>query len=174
MPDLTNEELTLALAVVAGVALLSFLLLVWFAFRLRRIRREYMVLRGDGPERDILGAVGRIMKQVKALDHRVDGVVTANELQAANARNALQKFYMVRYDAFDDMGGRLSFSAALLDDFGDGIVITSINGRTETRTYAKEVKALSSEYNLSDEEREAIAGAAASHRRGEAKAAATR
>jgi hypothetical protein len=57
------------------------------------------------------------------------------------------------------MGGRLSFSAALLNDHGDGIVITSINGRSETRTYAKPVKGLTSEHNLSEEEREAIAAA---------------
>ena len=38
------------------------------------------------------------------------------------------------------MGGRLSFSAAMLDDAGDGLVLTSINGRSETRTYAKGVK----------------------------------
>ena len=44
---------------------------------------------------------------------------------------------VVRYDAFADMGGRLSFSAALYDDSGDGFVLSSINGRSETRTYAK-------------------------------------
>ena len=43
----------------------------------------------------------------------------------------------MRYDAFGDMGGRLSFSVALLDDAGDGLVLTSINGRTETRTYCQ-------------------------------------
>jgi hypothetical protein len=59
----------------------------------------------------------------------------------------------------------LSFSAALLDDHGDGLVITSINGRTETRTYAKPIANLRSEHNLSDEERAAIAGAAGSQGR---------
>jgi hypothetical protein len=64
---------------------------------------------------------------------------------------------VVRYDAFADMGGRLSFSAALLDDAGDGIVLTSINGRTETRSYAKGVKGGASEHTLSPEEEQAIA-----------------
>jgi hypothetical protein len=86
---------------------------------------------------------------------------------------ALQNFHMVRYDAFDDMGGRLSFSAALLDDHGDGVVITSINGRTETRTYAKPVNRMTSDHNLSEEEREAIAGAVAGYGRGEQSPAAS-
>ena len=57
------------------------------------------------------------------------------------------------------MGGRLSFSAALLDDAGDGVVLTSINGRSETRTYAKSVARGGSEHALSPEEQEAIAHA---------------
>ena len=52
-------------------------------------------------------------------------------------RQSLRNVAVVRYDAFGDMGGRLSFSAALLDDIGDGIVLSSINGRGESRTYAK-------------------------------------
>src|ERR687891_341684 len=67
---------------------------------------------------------------------------------------------VVRYDAFGDLGGRLSFSAALLDDAGDGLVVTSINGRTETRNYAKIVRNLKSPHNLSEEELEAIGQAA--------------
>jgi hypothetical protein len=63
---------------------------------------------------------------------------------------------VVRYDAFGDMGGRLSFTAALLDDSGDGLVITSINGRTESRAYAKGVKEGASDQSLSPEEIQAI------------------
>ena len=55
------------------------------------------------------------------------------------------------------MGGRMSFSAALLDDAGDGLVITAIHGRAETRSYAKGVKGGNSDQQLSPEERQAIA-----------------
>jgi hypothetical protein len=63
---------------------------------------------------------------------------------------------LLRYDAFEDVGGRLSFSCALLDEHGNGVVLTSINGRQETRVYAKPVTAGTSSYNLSSEEGEAI------------------
>ena len=86
---------------------------------------------------------------------------------AAISRYALQKFAIVRYDAFGDMGGQLSFSVALLDEHGDGVVITSINGRTETRSYAKPVRGMTSAHNLSDEEREAIASAVSGTGRGD-------
>ena len=63
---------------------------------------------------------------------------------------------LVRYDAFEDVGGRLSFSCALLDDLGTGVVMTSINGRHDTRVYAKPVSEGQSAYSLSIEEEEAI------------------
>jgi hypothetical protein len=108
-----------------------------------------------------LRAVGRTRKQLDVLNQRVDETLVNQERLAETGRFALQRFFMVRYDAFEDMGGRLSFSAALLDDHGNGVVLTSINGRTETRTYAKPIVNLESEHNLSDEERAAIQGAVA-------------
>jgi uncharacterized protein DUF4446 len=72
------------------------------------------------------------------------------------AEESIRRVGLVRFDAFEDMGGRLSFSAALLDGHGDGVVITSINGRQDTRCYAKQVRGGTSIHNLSDEERQAI------------------
>ncbi|MBF4163727.1 DUF4446 family protein [Nocardioides sp. CBS4Y-1] len=77
----------------------------------------------------------------------------------AEARDALRHVALVRYDAFGDMGGHLSWSLALLDDGGHGVVLTSIHGRSEARTYAKSVTAWASEQQLSPEESEAIEGA---------------
>ncbi len=69
---------------------------------------------------------------------------------------AVQRVGLVRFDAFEDMGGRLSFSLALLDEAGDGVVVTSINGRQDTRVYAKPVGRGASDHDLSDEEAAAI------------------
>ena len=171
MPELTTEQITLGLAIAAGVALLSLIVALVSVAKLRTARREYLVLRGDNGERDIISAVGRALKEVKDMNGRVDGVVAAQEEQAALNRFAVQRFNLVRYDAYDDMGGQMSFSAAILDEHGDGLIITSINGRTEARTYAKPVKALASQHNLSPEEQQAIAGAAAGEGRGEIAAA---
>jgi hypothetical protein len=72
------------------------------------------------------------------------------------ATGALRHLAVVRYDAFEEMGGRLSWSLALLDDGGDGVVLTSIRGRNEARTYAKSVTSWRSDQELSPEESEAI------------------
>jgi hypothetical protein len=70
--------------------------------------------------------------------------------------DALRHLAVVRYDAFGDMGGHLSWSLALLDDAGNGVVLTSIHGRSDARTYAKNVSDWSCDQQLSPEEEEAI------------------
>jgi hypothetical protein len=87
---------------------------------------------------------------------------TAGDLHAevaalrAEAAEALRHLAVVRYDAFGDMGGQLSWSVALLDDAGNGMVLTSIHGRSDSRTYAKNIRAWVCEQQLSPEEQEAI------------------
>jgi len=85
---------------------------------------------------------------------------TGYENELAELRDAvvrsIRNVGIVRFDAFEDMGGRLSFAVALLDEEGSGVVLSSINGRQETRIYAKPIGRGESRINLSDEESEAI------------------
>jgi hypothetical protein len=69
---------------------------------------------------------------------------------------ALRDVAIVRYDALNEGAGQLSFSLALLNSVGDGVVVSSINGRTETRTYAKPVVAGHGTLELSPEETKAV------------------
>jgi hypothetical protein len=71
--------------------------------------------------------------------------------------DALRHLAVVRYDAFGDMGGHLSWSLALLDDSGNGMALTSIHGRSDSRTYAKNIREWSCDQQLSPEETEAVA-----------------
>ena len=77
----------------------------------------------------------------------------------AESAQALRHVAVIRYDAFTDTGGQLSWSLALLDDSGSGVVVSSIQGRNESRTYAKNVAGWASETQLSPEEEDAIANA---------------
>jgi hypothetical protein len=78
---------------------------------------------------------------------------------------ALRRIALVRYDAFSEMSGRMSFSLALLDDSGDGVAISAITGRTDTRVYAKPITGGQGEHELSPEERQAVASALDDKRR---------
>jgi Flp pilus assembly protein TadG len=88
--------------------------------------------------------------------------VLRRQLQVANGTadsQAMRDMAIVHYDALKEMSGQLSFSMALVNAAGDGVVITSINGRSETRTYAKVVRAGNGEQSLSPEEQQALRAA---------------
>jgi len=146
----------LALSAAAGAAV-ALLLGLAAHVRVSRLRRGLRVLEGpDGPQ-SVLEVVAASRRDTADLRQQISAA--RGELDAARAdlADALRHVAVVRYDAFGDMGGRLSFTAALLDDAGDGLVLTSIHGRTEARTYAKGIKAGKSEHSLSPEEEQSIA-----------------
>jgi hypothetical protein len=140
----------------AAVAVLSLGLCLSLILRISRIRTAYDTLVAGEQGVSFVDAIHTQSAGIDAL--RNDVRVLREDLSAARAdlSDALRHVAVVRYDAFGDMGGRMSFSAALLDDAGDGLVLTSINGRSETRTYAKGVKSGSSDHSLSPEEEQAI------------------
>ncbi len=124
--------------------------------RLARLRRAYAVLAGDADSGDVIAAMQRHIGEVERLREEVQRLDGGLRGARSDLADAIRHVAVVRYDAFSDMGGRMSFSAALLDDAGDGLVLTSINGRTETRSYAKGVKAGQGELTLSPEEKQVV------------------
>lgn len=74
----------------------------------------------------------------------------------ARLRMKISTVKVKRFNAFSDTGSDLSYAIALLDDNQSGVVLSSIYGREETRTYAKPVRGGESAYTLSGEEREVI------------------
>lgn len=164
MLQLTTTQLTIGLGVTALLALVALLLTLASTARLRRLRRHYSVLRGEADESDLISLARSWRDDIVAVNRRVDEMAISQAEVESVSRLAIRSCAVVRYDAFRDMGGRLSFSAALLDANGDGMLLTSINGRQETRTYGKAVKNHESEHDLSDEERQALDEAASATR----------
>ena len=73
--------------------------------------------------------------------------------------NAYQKMGIVKYDAFNQMGGQLSFSLALLDENNNGFIINSVHSTEGCYSYTKEIKNGESSISLGKEEEEALATA---------------
>lgn len=70
----------------------------------------------------------------------------------AQVQNCLQNIKIVRYDAFDAMGGEMSYSLLLTDANNKGVIMTSIYGREESRCFAKDIDNGKSSYPLAEEE----------------------
>ncbi|MDV3221045.1 DUF4446 family protein [Intrasporangium sp.] len=142
----------------AVVAVLALVLAVGAQLRLARIRRDFRTLAGDGST-DIARVAAGQNQRIDRLDADVTRLRAQVSAAEDDVRQSLRNVAVVRYDAFGDMGGRLSFSAAIVDDFGDGIVVSSIHARSESRTYAKGIVGGRSSVTLSPEEQQALAAA---------------
>lgn len=100
-----------------------------------------------------------IAAQVRAVDDaiaRADALEHAVGILQAKIPTCLQRVKLVRYDAFDDVGGEQSFAVALLDGKGDGVLLSSIYTRQDVRIYAKSISEGVASHSLSDEEIRAL------------------
>lgn len=153
-----SDPLTvLALVLVVLVVGLGAVVTV-LALRLRRLaadqRRAF-----EGVEVDVIANLARHRRRLEELGEAVEDVRAYTRTVEAKAEHGLSRVSVVRYDAYDDIGGELSFSAAMLDEHSDGFVLTSITGRSGGRTYLKSVTAGESASLLSEEESAAVASA---------------
>jgi hypothetical protein len=158
LPIVDASTLTTLAIVAVAVALLALALAVAAQQRLAGVRRDFAAL-DDGGQTDIARVAAtqnhRIDRLTAELATLRDHVASAED----DVRQSLRNVAVVRYDAFGDMGGRLSFSAAIVDDLGDGIVLSSIHARGESRTYAKGIVGGRSSITLTPEEQQALASA---------------
>jgi hypothetical protein len=161
--DLNSTEGIVALAA-AGAAALALIWLIVVSVKLRRLRSAQRAVLGAA-DTDLVGHAAtlqeafvqlrdwveetatRLDERMIAAEHRIDGCVTHTSL--------------IRYDAYNEMSGRQSSTLALLDAQRTGVVVSSILHRDQARVYVKPVRDGTSELELSPEEQEAIAAAAA-------------
>ena len=152
--------------VVGAIALVALVLAVALAVRTSRMKSQYAVLSAADGRSSFVEVVARKAEEVEGL--RDDVARLTDELRSTQRelQMAIRHVGVVRYDAFGDMGGRMSFSAALVDDHGNGFVLTSVHARSESRSYIKQLRGGMAEVSLSPEESAAVADAVASIPRG--------
>lgn len=153
---LLTDNVAIAFGVLAGLVLLLLIGLLIQSVRVGRAVRTYRELVRDqhgGTLHDRL--VGSAEQAVRATERM-------NEMEAMHAvidqrsQRSLQHIGLVRFNPFEDTGSDQSFAIALLDDQRDGIVLSSLHGRANTRIFAKPVADGGSRHNLSEEESRAI------------------
>ena len=142
--------------VLLGVLVLANLLLLLLVIIERvnhkKFRRQHLELLKGLHTENIEEFVIKHRKQVAEALSRLHLLEKKNTLMDQKLAVAIQKVGMVRYNAFPGLGSDQSFSLALLDSRDDGVVITSIYGREESRLFAKPIKGGQSRYRLTDEE----------------------
>lgn len=157
------DNLAVVLAVLAAIVLVLLLLAIVQSVRLGRAVRDYRALLGGGRTGSVAGRDATLGELLEAHIGRVDEVARRmGEMDAVHATlehralTSLQHIGLVRFNPFEDTGSDQSFAIALLDGERDGIVISSLHGRANTRVFAKPVQGGTSPHALSTEEEQAI------------------
>jgi uncharacterized coiled-coil protein SlyX len=155
---MADSDLLIGAIVLAAAVVLLTVAVIVLGLRLRGLAADQRRAL-DGVEVDVIATLARQRRRLDELDQAVAGTRTFAEDVAQQVRRTVSRIGVVRYDAFDDIGGQHSFSAALLDEHSDGVVITSITGRSDGRTYLKTITGGEGLTLLSDEEAAAVAAA---------------
>jgi hypothetical protein len=152
-----DEQILSTLVVALAVAVV--LLAVWVAWLQRSdglLRRRLRRLIGDGEGARLDELLDRQFKRLDTVDERVEALNKLHHELEGLSQRSIQKVGVIRFNPFNDTGGDQSFAIALLDADGNGVVLSSLHGRADTRVFAKQVQAGRSKHALSDEEQAAI------------------
>ncbi len=151
-----SDNLALVLGGLAFVVLVVLVLLVVQSVRLRRATRAYRILVSGGDGGSLQEVLNGHIGQVHDVAARLGDLNRLYTYLEQRSRGSLQHIGLVRFNPFEDTGSDQSFAIALLDDQRDGLVISSLHGRANTRVFAKPVRNGTSTHALSDEEANAI------------------
>jgi hypothetical protein len=154
--DVDPGTLTLIVIAVAVVALVGLGLALMALSRTGRMRRTYTILTAEDSGESFVEVVARKTQEVEALRAEVERLSHELVDTRVDLADAIRHVSVIRYDAFGDMGGRMSFSTAMVDDHGNGIVLTTIHARSESRTYIRGLSNGVAEAQLSPEEEQAV------------------
>lgn len=153
---LDASSTSLVALVGAVVAVLALVLVVILASRTSRMRRDYRILQAADGQESFVEVVARRTEEVEQLRNEVADLAAELRRTRQDLAQALRHVSVVRFDAFGDMGGRMSFAVAITDDHGDGVVMTTIHARSESRTYIKGIRRGEADVLLSPEEQQAL------------------
>lgn len=150
------DDLLITIGIMAIIMVLLFVLLMVNMGKTNKLRKRYEAfMQGKDAESLEDTLVTRIQQ--------IDQLVTSERRNREDIEkisdillHTFQKVGMVKYDAFHEMGGKLSFSLALLDQKNDGFIINAMHSREGCYTYIKEILNGNSIIVLADEEREAL------------------
>ena len=140
----------------AGVILFLFLLLLINMGSVRKLKKRYKKFMGDTEAKSLEETITSKLTELESLLQMSVGNKEKIDRLEKQMNVTFQKIGLIKYDAFDEMGGKLSFSLALLNEKNDGFIINAMHSREGCYTYIKEIIAGKSIIMLTKEEQEAL------------------
>lgn len=154
--DMLMTNLTYIVGGLGVLVIIMYVIIINLYMNLSYLKKRYrkMMAGADGAnlERMLIGHID----ETKAVVEENARIKAENKQLAALLQKALTRVGVVRFRAFEDMGSDLSYAVALLDAENNGVILSSIFGREDSRSYVKPIEAGTSTYTLTEEEEEAL------------------
>ena len=145
--------------VIIGLVVLVIILLIVTitnSVRMKNLKKNYKIFMSGNSAKNLEDT---IIKRLEQVDFLLDANA-ANEknvkILSKKMNQTYQKMGLIKYDALNEMGGKLSFSLAMLDEKNDGYIINAMHTREGCYTYIKEIVDGNSIIVLSEEEQKAL------------------
>ena len=139
----------------AALGAIALVIAILCLVSLRNVRRAQSVVIGSGQD-DLVDFAVTLQARIDDLHRAVDEIAGGLARVDRRTDTTLSRVAVVRYDAFDDLGGQQSASFAVLDASRSGIVMTAIQGRDHARVYVKQLDRGRALVALSPEEQQAV------------------
>jgi hypothetical protein len=134
------------------LALVICILLVWIGLLEHRLGKVF----SGGKAKDLEGVMGEISKQMKNLKETQEAINEHLVTVDNRLDKSIRRVETIRFNPFEDAGSNQSFALSFLNDEGDGVIMSSLYARDRMSIFAKPIKAGTSEFELSVEEKEVL------------------
>ncbi len=156
MIGLGGVDIGYILVGIAGVLLIFMIILIVLIAKYNKLKKRYDRFMKGKNAASLEENVHGVFEDMKLLKTYVDKNKKDIRILYKNMERTFQKLGIVKYDAFNHMGGQLSFSLALLDENNDGFIINSVHSSEGCYSYTKEIKGGTSGISLGKEEQQAL------------------
>ena len=154
--EMIKSHLELLLSVLLVFTVVLVIIQIQLMLKVHRLTTMYKKFTRGAAGADLESSLNAFMSNLDQLSVKTDLHASQIEGLLKNQRTCFQKSGLVRYDAFDDVGGEQSFSIVVLDDSENGFALTSVHSRHDVRVYSKAISNGMPSHPLSVEEKEAM------------------
>ena len=153
---LTGFDYSYVFLGLCGISLILLILIIIQMNQLSKLKKKYLKFMGEKEVKSFEDKIERIFEENEYLKELSED--NKKEIKKINKDMELSynRVGIVKYDAFKQMGGNLSFSLCLLNERKDGIILNSVHSTEGCYTYVKEIKSGICDLELSNEEKEAL------------------
>lgn len=153
---LGNIDMGIILIVMSAIILILLILIIVNIISVSKLKKKYKIFMMGNNAKSLENEIIGLFEDNKFIKVSIDKNRNNIEELSKNIELAFQKTGIIKYDAFDHMGGQLSFSLALLDKNNNGFILNSVHGAEGCYTYTKKISGGKSDISLGEEEKQAL------------------